>query len=147
MRHRHSPRVGVRNRGDEGVGRRAGFLAERVPPLRPWVTSLVAHLAASVLTRPVRSGEQGIPTNRRFQPVPAHLLRSSYEPGHCAPGSGRVDRTGEPHRRTVLLLVAMVVLIVVIDVVFLRNSFGPRLAVNVGIVAVAAVVYLAFLRN
>ncbi len=48
---------------------------------------------------------------------------------------------------TVLLLVVMVVLIVALDVVFLRDRFGLRLAVNVGIVAVAAVIYLAFLRK
>jgi hypothetical protein len=46
-----------------------------------------------------------------------------------------------------LLLVAMVVLIVAVDVLFLRNHFWPRLVVNVGIVALAAVVYLAFLRH
>ncbi len=48
---------------------------------------------------------------------------------------------------TVLLLVVMVVLIVALDVVFLRDRFGLRLAVNVGIVAVAAVMYLVFLRK
>jgi hypothetical protein len=48
---------------------------------------------------------------------------------------------------TVLLLVVMVVLIVALDVLFLRDRFGPRLAVNVGIVAVAAVIYLAFLKK
>ncbi len=48
---------------------------------------------------------------------------------------------------TVLLLVVMVVLIVAVDVVFLRDRFGLRLAVNVGIVAVAAVMYLVFLRK
>jgi hypothetical protein len=48
---------------------------------------------------------------------------------------------------TVLLLVVMVVLIVALDVVFLRDKFGLRLGVNVGIVAVAAAIYLAFLRN
>lgn len=47
----------------------------------------------------------------------------------------------------VLLLVVMVVLIVALDVVYLRDRFGLRLAVNVGIVAVAAVIYLAFLRS
>jgi hypothetical protein len=40
----------------------------------------------------------------------------------------------------------MVVLIIVIDVVFFRDRFWPRLGVNVGIVALAAGVYLAFLR-
>jgi hypothetical protein len=47
----------------------------------------------------------------------------------------------------VLLLVVMVVLIVALDVLFLRDRFGLRLGVNVGIVAVAAVIYLAFLRK
>ncbi|MDQ6849849.1 MAG: hypothetical protein M3070_07710 [Actinomycetota bacterium] len=46
-----------------------------------------------------------------------------------------------------LLLVAMVVLIVVVDVLRLRDRFWLRLVVNVGIVALAAVVYLAFLRH
>ena len=45
-----------------------------------------------------------------------------------------------------ILVVAMVVLIVVVDVLFLRDRFWPRLVVNVGIVALAAVVYLVFLR-
>jgi uncharacterized membrane protein len=48
---------------------------------------------------------------------------------------------------TVLLGVAMVVLIVVVDVLFLRDRFWPRLLVNIGIVALAAVIYLAFLRR
>jgi hypothetical protein len=37
----------------------------------------------------------------------------------------------------------MVVLIVVVDVLFLRDCFWPRLVVNVAIVALAAVVYLS----
>jgi hypothetical protein len=48
---------------------------------------------------------------------------------------------------TVLLLVVMVVLIVAVDVMFLRHRFGLRLAVNVGIVIVAAVIYLVFVRD
>jgi hypothetical protein len=48
---------------------------------------------------------------------------------------------------TTLLVVVMVVLIVVVDVLFLRDRFWPRLVVNVGIVALAAVVYLALLRH
>lgn len=47
----------------------------------------------------------------------------------------------------VLLLIAMVVVIVGVDVAFLRNNAGLRLAVNVGIVAVFMVVYLAFVRR
>jgi hypothetical protein len=46
-----------------------------------------------------------------------------------------------------LLIVAMVVLIVVVDVLFLRERVWLRLVVNVGIVALAAVVYMAFLRR
>ncbi len=46
-----------------------------------------------------------------------------------------------------LLVTVMVVLIVVVDVLFLRDRFWLRLVVNVGIVALAAVVYLAFLRR
>ena len=41
----------------------------------------------------------------------------------------------------------MVVLIVGVDVLFLRDHLWLRLVVNVGIVAVAAVIYLAFLRH
>ncbi len=48
---------------------------------------------------------------------------------------------------TVILLVVMVVLIVGCDVLFLRDRFGLRLAVNIGIVVVFGVIYLAFLRN
>jgi hypothetical protein len=40
---------------------------------------------------------------------------------------------------TALLVVAMVV----VDVLFLRDRFWPRLVVNVAIVALAAVVYLS----
>lgn len=40
----------------------------------------------------------------------------------------------------------MVTVIVVVDVLFLRDRFWLRLLVNVGIVAVAAVIYLAFVR-
>jgi hypothetical protein len=47
----------------------------------------------------------------------------------------------------VLLVVVMAAAIVTVDVLFLRDRFALRLAVNVGIVAVAAIVYLAFLRR
>ncbi|HVX45623.1 MAG TPA: hypothetical protein VHC49_17165 [Mycobacteriales bacterium] len=46
-----------------------------------------------------------------------------------------------------LLIVAMVGLIVAVDVLFLRQHFWPRLAVNVAIVVLAAVVYRTFLRR
>jgi hypothetical protein len=41
----------------------------------------------------------------------------------------------------------MVVLIVVVDVLFLRDRFWPRLVANVVIVALAALIYLALLRH
>jgi hypothetical protein len=47
----------------------------------------------------------------------------------------------------VLYVVAMVAVIVGVDVVFFRNRFWERLAVNIGIVLVFATVYLMFLRR
>lgn len=48
---------------------------------------------------------------------------------------------------TVILLVVIVVLIVGCDVLFLRDRFGLRLAVNVGIVVIFGAAYLVFLRH
>ena len=45
-----------------------------------------------------------------------------------------------------LYVLAMVAVIVGVDVFFLRDRFGPRLTVNIGVVAVFAVVYLVFLK-
>jgi hypothetical protein len=47
----------------------------------------------------------------------------------------------------VILLVVMIALIVACDVLFLRDRFGLRLAVNVGIVVVFGTIYLIFLRH
>lgn len=47
---------------------------------------------------------------------------------------------------TILGIVLMVALIVGLDVAFLRDHFALRLIVNVGIVAIFAILYLA-LRN
>jgi hypothetical protein len=47
----------------------------------------------------------------------------------------------------VVLLVVMVVLIVGCDVLFLRDRFGLRLTVNIGIVVVFGAIYLVFLRH
>jgi hypothetical protein len=47
----------------------------------------------------------------------------------------------------VLLVLAMVVVIVGVDVLFLRNQFWPRLAVNVGIVLLFGAVYFWFVRR
>ena len=46
-----------------------------------------------------------------------------------------------------LYVLAMVVIIVGVDVLFLRHQFWPRLAANVGIVAVFLVCYFFFLRR
>jgi hypothetical protein len=46
-----------------------------------------------------------------------------------------------------LYVVAMVVVVVGVDVLFLRHQFWPRLIANVGIVAVFAAVYFAFLKR
>ncbi len=47
----------------------------------------------------------------------------------------------------VLLVVAMVAVIVVVDVLFLRDRLWLRLGINVGIVALAALIYATFLRQ
>jgi type IV secretory pathway VirB2 component (pilin) len=52
-------------------------------------------------------------------------------------------------RRQVLValyVVAMVVIIVGVDVLFLKHQFWPRLLVNIGIVVVFAAAYFAFLK-
>ena len=47
----------------------------------------------------------------------------------------------------VLYVAAMAAVIVGIDVVFFRNLFWERLAVNIGIVLVFAAFYMRFLRR
>ncbi len=47
----------------------------------------------------------------------------------------------------VLYVLALVAVVVGVDVLFLRNRFGPRLMVNVGIVLVFWAFYLRFLRR
>lgn len=46
-----------------------------------------------------------------------------------------------------LYVLAMVVIVVAVDVLFLRHLFWPRLLANVGIVVVFAAVYFAFLKR
>jgi hypothetical protein len=50
-------------------------------------------------------------------------------------------------KSTTALLVLMAAVIVAIDVLFFRNRFWPRLAVNAGIVLVFAAFYFRFLRR
>jgi hypothetical protein len=51
------------------------------------------------------------------------------------------------HAAVALYVVAMVVIIVGVDFLFLRDRFWERLAVNIGIVLVFAVFYFLFLRR
>ncbi len=46
-----------------------------------------------------------------------------------------------------LYVAAMIAVIVGVDVLFLRNRFWERLAANIGIVCLFAVLYLLFLRR
>jgi hypothetical protein len=46
------------------------------------------------------------------------------------------------HPTSVLYLVLMIVAIVVVDILFFKNHFWPRLIANVGIVLVFAAFYL-----
>ena len=46
-----------------------------------------------------------------------------------------------------LYVLALVAVVVGVDVLFLRHHFWARLLVNVGIVVVFAVLYLAFLKR
>jgi hypothetical protein len=48
---------------------------------------------------------------------------------------------------TVLYVVVMMVVIFGVDFLFLRNRFGPRLLVNIGLVLAFGAVYLIFLRR
>jgi hypothetical protein len=47
----------------------------------------------------------------------------------------------------VLYVLVMVATVVGVDIAFLRHQFWPRLAVNIGIVMVFAIVYVLFLRK
>jgi hypothetical protein len=46
-----------------------------------------------------------------------------------------------------LYVLAMVVIIVGVDVLFLKHQFLPRLLVNIGIVVVFAAIYFAFIKR
>lgn len=47
----------------------------------------------------------------------------------------------------VLYVMALVAVIVAVGVLFFRHHFGPRLAVNIGIVLVFGAFYFRFLRR
>ena len=51
------------------------------------------------------------------------------------------------HAIVALYVVALVVVVVGVDVLFLRHLFWPRLLANVGIVAVFAAGYFMFLKR
>jgi hypothetical protein len=46
-----------------------------------------------------------------------------------------------------LYVLAMVAIVVVVDVLFLRHQFWPRLLVNIGIVVVFGTCYFLFLKR
>ena len=46
-----------------------------------------------------------------------------------------------------LYIVVLIVVVVSVDLLFLRNRFWERLIVNIGIVLVFVVFYLRFLKN
>jgi hypothetical protein len=51
------------------------------------------------------------------------------------------------HAIDVLYVLAMVAVVVGVDVLFFRNQFWARLAVNVGVVLVFAAFYFRFLKH
>jgi hypothetical protein len=51
------------------------------------------------------------------------------------------------HVAVVLYVLALVAVVVSVDVLFLRDRFWERLAVNVGIVLLFGAVYLLFLKR
>jgi hypothetical protein len=53
----------------------------------------------------------------------------------------------ERHVALVLYVLALVAVVVGVDVVFFRNRFWERLAVNIGIVLVFGAFYSRFLRS
>ena len=48
---------------------------------------------------------------------------------------------------TVIYVVAMAAVIIGVDIVFFRNRFGERLAVNIGLVLVFAAFYFRFFNR
>jgi hypothetical protein len=51
------------------------------------------------------------------------------------------------HAGVALYVIAMVVIVVGVDVLFLTHLFWPRLLVNIGIVVVFGVCYFLFLKR
>ncbi len=51
------------------------------------------------------------------------------------------------HAVTVLYVLAMVAVVVGVDILFFRQQFWPRLAVNIGIVLVFGAFYFRFLKR
>jgi hypothetical protein len=51
------------------------------------------------------------------------------------------------HTASLLYAVVMIAVIVVVDVLFFRGRFWPRLAVNIGIVLVFGAFYFTFVKR
>jgi hypothetical protein len=47
----------------------------------------------------------------------------------------------------VLYVIALIVVVVGVDILFLRHNFGVRLIVNIGIVLVFGALYMRFLKR
>ena len=73
--------------------------------------------------------------------------RSAVARGPCRPHSPRYGRSVGRLGAGVLYVAAMAAVVVGVDVVFFRNHFWERLAVNVGIVLVFVALYFRFLRR
>ena len=83
-----------------------------------------------------------------------HLRTSQaeqYPPASAAPLAPlrRAEQDGTMGRQVLVALyvLVMVAIIVGVDILFLRHQFWPRLAANVGIVAVFAACYFIFLKR
>lgn len=62
---------------------------------------------------------------------------------HAVANIGAVGR----NLATALYVLAMVAAVVGVDILFFRNHFWPRLAVNIGIVLVFGAFYFRFLKH
>ena len=93
-----------------------------------------ARSRAKISTTPSASSVAAIAVDRVAGPV-AGLRRAQYK------------ETVGRQVLVALYVLAMVVIIVGVDVLFLKHQFLPRLLVNIGIVVVFAAIYFAFIKR
>lgn len=78
-------------------------------------------------------------------PICGHRLKTStMNPRRC---KSEYHRSMGTRATVVIYVLALVAVVVSVDVLFLRHNFLARLIVNIGIVLVFAVFYLAFLKG